>query len=96
MQWNALREEVFYSLMILFRNSLLIVNETFTGAEGRHHQNENNIDGKIIRKLVNGPCTHYTVLIQFRIGWLFRHDFLWFTSNQICKGKDMYNQDRLI
>ena len=31
-----------------------------------------------------------------RIGWLFRHDFLWFTLNQICKGKDMYNQDRLI
>ena len=29
-----------------------------------------------------------------RIGWLFRHDFLWFTLNQIFKGKDMYNQDR--
>ena len=29
-----------------------------------------------------------------RIGWLFRHDFLCFTLNQICKGKDMYNQDR--
>ena len=71
MQWNALREEVFYSLVILFRNSLLIVNETFTGAEERHHQNENNIDGKIIRKLVNGPCTHYTVLIQFELVGFF-------------------------
>ena len=71
MQWNALREEVFYSLVILFRNSLLIVNETFTGAEGRHHQNENNIDGKIIRKLINGPCTHYTVLIQFELVGFF-------------------------
>ena len=66
MQWNALREEVFYSLVIL-----LIVNETFTGAEGRHHQNENNIDGKIIRKLVNGPCTHYTVFIQFELVGFF-------------------------
>ena len=47
MQWNALREEVFYSLVILFRNSLLIVNETFTGAEGRHHQNETTSTEKL-------------------------------------------------
>ena len=38
MQFNTLREEVFYSLVILFLNSLFIFNWNITGFEDRHHQ----------------------------------------------------------
>ena len=47
MQFNTLREEVFYSLVILFLNSLFIFNWNITGFEDRHHQGKHNIDGKI-------------------------------------------------
>ena len=41
------------------------------GSWGKTPSKRNNIDGKIIRKLVNGPCTHYTVLIQFELVGFF-------------------------
>ena len=57
----------FYSLVIVFLNSSLILSETSTRTEGRHHQYKNNIDGKIARKLVNGTYTNHMVLIQFEL-----------------------------
>ena len=47
MQFNMLREEVFYSLVILSLDSLFISNWNIMGFEDRHHQGKHNIDGKI-------------------------------------------------
>ena len=67
MQWNASREEVFYSLVISFLNQLLVLNETSTRIRGRRHQDKNNRRKKYQKV---GQQNVYSLNVNsIRIGW---------------------------
>ena len=78
MQFNTLREEVFYSLVILFLNSLFIFNWNITGFEDRHHQGKHNIDGKITSQ----RTVHLWYVIKLRlVGHLSRKTIFFIKKN---------------
>ena len=73
-KYNGIRyKKTYFIVVILFLNSFLLLYETSTRIEDRHHQDKTNIDRKITRQLVNETCTYYMVLIQFEmVGHLYR------------------------
>ena len=78
MQFNTLREEVFYSLVILFLNSLFIFNWNITGFEDRHHQGKHNIDVKITSQ----RNVHLWCVIKLRlVGHLNRKTIFFIKTN---------------
>ena len=78
MQFNTLREEVFYSLVILFLNSLFIFNWNVTGFEERHRQGKHNIDGKITSQ--RNVHLWYVIMLRL-VGHLNRKTIFFIKTN---------------